>query len=407
MLTDLFSFSVQNLTRRRLRSYLTMIGIFIGIAAVVGLIGLGDGLRMAITSQFSFLGTDTLSVQAEGLSLAGPPGSAVSRPLSEDLAEKIGDVDGVEAAINRYIKTGTLEFNDQLVYGFAMSVPSGEDRKVMEKMLNIEALQGRLLEDGDGRKVLLGNSFSEDDTFGRAVEAGDRVKLNDIKYEVVGILEKKGNFLIDGAVLVNEEPLLDDFGDDGTVDIIGVKVEDEDDIPKIKGDIEKLLRKERDVKEGEEDFSVESPQQALEQLDSILFAIQLFITIIAGISLLVGGIGITNTMYTAVLERTKEIGILKSVGARNSAVFQLFFFESGLLGMVGGLVGVLIGAGLAYGLAAAGRALLDIELLQAHITPMLVIGALAFSFGIGLISGVTPAWQASRKNPVDALRYSV
>jgi putative ABC transport system permease protein len=404
MLLDHFRLAIRSLTRRKLRSWLTMLGIFIGIAAVVSLIGMGEGLRVAITSQFGFLGSDVLSVQASGLNY-GPPGSGAAKPLTDDLAAKIKKVNGVEAAVNRYIKTGTLEFNKKQEIGFAMSMPEGENRKVVEEMMNIKAEQGRLLKDGDTRKVLLGNNFAtKTTTFGKTIKSGDTVFLKGIKYQVVGIMAKKGSFINDNAVLVNEKTLLEDFGDDKTVSIISVKVKDEKQIDNIKTDIEKLLRKERNVKEGQEDFTVQSPKKAIESLNSTLFAVQLFLYIIASISLLVGGIGITNTMYTSVLERTKEIGIMKSIGAKNSTIFSLFAIESGLLGMVGGLIGVTLGIILAYGLSAIGRVALGVSLIQASISPWLIIGALAFSFILGTLAGVLPALRAAKQHPVDALR---
>src|SRR3989338_6059624 len=125
MLFEYIKLSFQSLRRRKLRSWLTMIGIFIGIAAVVSLIGLGEGLRSAITGQFGFLGTDILAVQASGLALAGPPGSGVVDPLNDDLVDKIRKVKGVEAAFGRYLESGTLEFNDKLAIGMAISVPEG------------------------------------------------------------------------------------------------------------------------------------------------------------------------------------------------------------------------------------------------------------------------------------------
>jgi len=406
MLADYIRFSVGNFKRRKIRSFLTMIGVFIGIAAVVSLIGLGEGLRTAILSQFGFLGVDVLSVQASGISYAGPLGTGAITPLTDDLAEKIEKVSGVEAAINRYLKSGTFEFNDRQTIGSAMSMPEGDRRKIVETMMNIKAEQGRLLKDGDARKVLLGNSFAEEDVFGKGIKAGDSVLLNNIKYEVVGIMEKKGSFLFDYAVLINEETLLQDFGDDGSVNIIGVKVRDPNGIDKVKADVERLLRKERDVKEGEEDFIVESPQKTLETLNSSLFAVQLFVYIIAGISLIVGGIGIMNTMYTAVIERTKEIGIMKSIGAKNSTIFGIFAIESGLLGMVGGIIGIILGLIFAYGLAAAGRVALGVDLIQAHVSIALIFMSLAFSFIVGLVAGVLPAYQASKLQPVEALRQA-
>ena len=399
---DSILFALNSLRARKLRSWLTMLGIFIGIAAVVALIGLGEGLRTTVVSQFGFLGSDILSVQASGIDFAGPPGQAVSNPLKTELGDKIERVRGVEAAIDRYIETGALEFNDQQHINVITSVPEGEQRKIFQEMLNLKAKTGRLLEDHDDRRILLGHDYSDDDVFAKPVEEGNRIVVNDREFEVVGILEKKGSFIYDHSAFINEDVLLDMF--DSNVDIIAVKVKDATDIDDVTLEIEQLLRKERDVKEGEEDFRVDSPKGLLESLNSTLFTVQLFVSIIAAISLLVGGIGITNTMYTAVLERTREIGIMKSVGAKKSTIFTLFFVEAGLLGMVGGLIGILLGLIMAYGLAGVGRAVLGSELIQADVSIFLIIGSLAFSFFLGTVAGVLPAFQASRLQPVDALR---
>jgi putative ABC transport system permease protein len=407
MLLDYLKIVLGNLTKRKTRTYLTMIGIFIGIAAVVSLIGLGEGLRVAITGQFGFLGADILSVQASGLAY-GPPGTMAVDPLSDDLAEKIERIPGVESAFNRYIETIAFEFNDKRDITGCFSIPGKDNVHLMVTMLNLKAEQGRLLRHDDGKRVMLGNSYSKDDNrFGKAVKAGDRVLINGASFEVIGIMEKKGNFMMDFAVLVTEDVLLDDLreGEDTDVNVIAIKVKDPARIDDVQEDIEELLRKERDVDKGEEDFAVQSPQQALDALNNALFAVQLFVYIIALISLVVGGIGIMNTMYTAVLERTREIGIMKSIGAKNSMIFIMFFIESGLLGMIGGIVGILIGAGFAYGFAALGRTFLGSGLIRAEISFALVLGALFFSCFVGLVAGLVPAYQAAKKNPVDALRF--
>ena len=403
MLIDNIKLAFVNLGHRRLRSWLTMIGIFIGIAAVVSLIGLGEGLRTAITSQFGFLGSDILSVQASGLNFAGPPGTGTVNPLSDTLIDDLQKINGVEAAFNRKVKIITQEFSDRQRIGYAGSVPTGENRKNFEKMLNLKVDSGRMLRDGDERSVVLGNDFTNSERFGRAVKVGDRILVNGASFNVVGILKKKGSFTIDSVVLANED-VKDIFPDDGTTSIIVVKVRDESQIDLIKESVEKLMRKERDVKLGEEDFIVSTPQKTLETLNSTLFAVQLFVYIIASISLAVGGIGIMNTMYTAVLERTKEIGIMKAIGARNSSIFTIFFFESGFLGMVGGVIGIILGIMIAEGLSFIGRIVLGSELIQATISPQLIIGALLFSFCLGTFFGVLPALQASKMQPVDALR---
>lgn len=405
MLKDYFIYSVRNLRHRGLRSWLTMIGIFIGIAAVVSLIGLGEGLRVAIGSQFGFLGPDILSVQASGLAFAGPPGTAVVEPLNDKLADKISKINGVEAAFNRYIESVAMEFNDRQEIRFAASVPEGESRKIFETMVNLKAEKGRLLKEGDSKKAVLGNNFKEDSAFGKGVKVGDKILIKGIYFEVVGILEKKGSFIFDNNMLVNEQTIIDVIGaEKSKVNVIAVKVDDTSRLNEIKDGIEKLLRKERNAEKGEENFQVQSPQQILGTLNSALFAVQLFVYIIAGISLAVGGIGIMNTMYTSVLERTKEIGVMKSIGARNSAIFTIFFIESGLLGMVGGVIGITLGLIFAFGLSAIGRIALGSSLIQASVSPLLVFGALLFSFAFGTAFGVLPAYQASRLSPVDSLR---
>jgi len=380
-----------------------MIGIFIGIAAVVSLIGLGEGLRAGIMSQFDFLGTDILTVQASGLAF-GPPGTGVITPLSDDLVDKISKVNGVETAYNRYLESSTVKFNDKQIIGMIASVPIGDNRKTFEEMLNVEAEEGRLLKDTDNKRVLVGSSYTSDATFGRVIKPSDRIELNGVSFEVVGIMEKKGNFMLDGAFIINENVLLDVFGDDDVVDIIAVKIRDEKQIDQVKENIEKLLRKERDVKKGEENFQVESAQNLINTLNSTLAAVNIFVVIIASISLLVGGIGIMNTMYTSVLERTKEIGIMKAIGARNSRIFKLFFIESGFLGMVGGIIGVILGLIFAYGSAFLGRLALGVDLIQARVPLFWIIFALLLSFGLGTLFGVIPAINASKLQPVDALR---
>ncbi len=406
-LKDYLKFSLDTLLHRKLRSWLTMIGIFIGIASLVALISLGEGLRGAILGQFGFLGPDVLSIQASGIAFAGPPGQGVTTPLTDDLVDKLENIPGVEAAINRYIQTGSLEFNNKRDILFAWNVPDGKKRAILEKMVNLKVEKGRLLKDGDGFSIVIGSDFAqEDNRFGKAVQVGNTVSFQGKDFKVVGILEKKGSFIFDGAVIMNEKVMKDNFRTDDSVNVIAIKVQDVTHVPEVKQRLEQVMRQERDVKVGEEDFTVQSPESALESLDQVLFAVQLFVSVIAFISIIVGGIGISNTMYTAVLERTKEIGIMKSIGARNSAIFMLFFIESGFLGLVGGLIGILLGMGLAFGGAAAGQAALGSDLIQADVSITLIIASLVFSCTIGLVAGLLPAVGASKKNPVDSLRYA-
>ena len=382
-----------------------MIGIIIGITAVVSLIGIGQGLETAISSQFGDIGTDKLAVMASGG--MGPPGTGVVTPLTKGNAKKIEQVNGVKAVVGRLIRGGKLEYNNHAAFGYAASMAKGDGRKLIEDAMNFEAGKGRLLKDGDSKKTALGGNLGEENAgFGKQIVVGSKVLIQDKEFEVIGFLEKKGSFLVDNIVLTEEDDLREilDIPDDD-YDVIAVQVHPNADIKAMQENIEKVMRKERDVKEGEEDFTVQTPQAVLGQVNSTLFAVQLFVYIIAAISILVGGIGIMNTMFTSVLERTKEIGIMKSIGATNNTIFSLFFIESGLIGSIGGIIGAIIGISMAMGLAFVGRIALGSELIRADISMWLVFGSIFGSFLLGSMFGVIPAVNASKLNPVDALRY--
>ncbi|MFH1316167.1 MAG: ABC transporter permease [Candidatus Woesearchaeota archaeon] len=404
MIMDYISLAYNNFSHKRLRSYLTLLGILIGVTAVVGLIGLGEGLRMAITSQFGISSTEVLTVQAGGITGGGPPGTGVVNPLKFDDVEDIKKLGTVKRAVPRWIQTGKLEFNDRVGFGVATTVPDGDDRKFMYDMLEVDPEVGRFLKDGDVNKIMLGYNFYADKSmYGKIIQPGDTVLIQDKKFEVVGIVEKKGSFILDNAVYMNQKPLLDLFDIDTDVDLIGVQVKDKSLMKKTKEDIEKILRKNRDVKVGEEDFSVETPESALSDVNDVLIGVQIFIVIIASISILVGAIGITNTMFTSVIERRKQIGIMKSIGARNKDIFFIFFVESGMMGLFGGFIGIVFGTLISY-IGTIGINAWINSTSAPQINFALIGGALFGSFLIGAVSGIVPAMNAASENPVDALR---
>ena len=168
-------------------------------------------------------------------------------------------------------------------------------------------------------------------------------------------------------------------------------------------DVEKALRKDHNVKEGQEDFIVATAEQMIEGFNNILLVVQAVLVGIAAISLIVGGIGITNTMYTSVVERTREIGIMKAVGAKNSDIVSIFLMESAMLGFFGGMLGILIGLSVSKAVEIA-AVYAGVSVLKAYFGYELVVGALVFSMVVGVVSGVLPAKSAAKLNPVDALR---
>jgi putative ABC transport system permease protein len=404
MILDYLSLAFRNLKKRGLRSWLTLLGIFIGVAAVVSLISLGNGLQTAVNSQFGVSSTEIISVQAGGLNSYGPPGSAVSKPLTIDDVKAINKLSVVKRAIRRNIPSGKLEFNDKVVFGIAMNVPYGDDRKFTYDALEVEPLKGRLLTDSDDSNVVLGYNFYADKVgLDKPVDLGDTVKLNDKSFKVVGITEKKGSFIFDNIIHVNENPLKDlmKYGDN--VDLIAVQVKNKDLVERAKEDIEDLMRKRRNVKKGEEDFEVSTPEAALETVNSVLNGVKAFVALIALISVLVGALGIVNTMTTSVLERRKEIGIMKAIGAKNSHVFTQFLLEAGLLGLMGGFAGAIFGTLIGI----LGTIALN-NFIGSSVSPnidfLLIFLTLAGSFTIGAIAGIVPAMSAAKQSPVEALR---
>ena len=401
---DYFVLAFKNLKHRGIRSWLTLLGIFIGIMAVVSLISLSSGLKMAVSSQFGISSTEIITVQAGGLSGYGPPGSGVVDPLTVDDAKAIEKLSTVDLAIGRLISTHTFEFNGVSEIASSLSIPDGSQRKTAYDVVDLDITRGRLLNDGDSDGVILGwNFYDDEETYGKVIDIGNKVVIDGEKFDVVGIFEKGGSIIFDNAIYVNEEVVRDLTGNDDEFDMIAVKVKDSDLMEKSKEEIEKLMRKRRDVKAGEEDFEVSTPDAALENVNNILNGIQAFIVIVASISILVGVLGVTNTMTTSVLERKKEIGIMKAIGAKNSQVFLQFFIESGMMGLAGGIAGVVVGRLIGFVGISALNNFLGAEVGFSFNFPLIGF-ALLGSFAIGALAGITPAMNAARQNPVEALR---
>jgi putative ABC transport system permease protein len=405
MIKDFSVYAIKNLKRRGIRSWLTLLGIFIGIAAVVSLISLGNTLQLAVNAQFGISSTEVISVQAGGLNSYGPPGTGVVNSLTKKNVDEIEKLNYVEVAIGRNIENIRAEFNDRATFPYVTNIPDGKKMDYIYEILDITPHSGRLIQTGDRNKIVLGYDFLDKDKngFEKAVKTGDKIWINNRSFEVIGMLNKKGSLILDKVVLMDESSLESLMENPEEVDIIAVKVKNKDQMDLAKIEIEKYLRKDRDVKIGEEDFTVSTPQATMSQINQILMGIQIFIVIIAAISIFVGAIGIVNTMTTSVLERKKEIGIMKAIGARNSQIFLQFFIESGMLGLVGGVIGVLIGLGISYGGTAAIGNLLGLN-TQQNVDFILIFSALIGSFLIGSVSGIVPAMNAAKQNPVEALK---
>ncbi|MBS3071471.1 ABC transporter permease [Candidatus Pacearchaeota archaeon] len=382
-----------------------MLGIFIGIAAVVSLITLGNALQGAITGQFDTLDPDKLIISNAETGF-GPPGSTAIEKLNDHDLELIENVNGVDLAVQRLIRTVTLEYNKAAVFGYATNIPENDKHiSLIYDALNVKTQSGRLLTKDDRKKVVLGHNYADSNNdFGKAVTVGKKIKIQGEEFEVIGILEQASSFITNQIIILPDEDIRRILGINKEIDIIVVQVDNLDNIETIANNLEQSLRRDRSLKVGEEDFSVETPQQGLQTVNNILAAISAVIVGIASISLLVGGIGIANTMYTSVLERTREIGVMKAVGARNKDILSIFLFESALLGLAGGIIGALIGLTLAFAVSFTVSTVFPTLNFNVNLSIPLLSLAILFSLVIGTVSGVLPALQASKLRPVEALR---
>ncbi len=406
MILDYFRFSISTFGGRKLRTALTILGIFIGIAAVVSLISLGQGMQNAVDEQFEMLGSNRITVTPGGGDMSSPMTTGlVAAKLSDHDVEVIRKVKGVDHAIGVLVRTAKIEYRGKSRY--TMLFASSTDSKSIKFIENIDYFmleEGRYPKESEKYKASVaidtGNSL-----FDREIKRGEKITVNDRNLEVIAITKKTGNPVHDTKVTVPLDTARDLFGiEDEELSLIFVETSAGFMPADVAENIEDALRKDHRVKIGEEDFTVATAEQLIASFKGMLGMVQVFLVGIAFISLLVGGVGIMNTMYTSVLERTREIGIMKSIGARNIDVMAIFVIESGLLGLVGGVVGVVMGY--AIGKAAEMIAVASgVTILKVFYSAELIIGALLFSFVIGSLSGMFPAIEASRKNPVDSLRY--
>lgn len=403
MIKDYFRLALTSAKQRRLRSLLTMMGIFVGIAAVVALLSLSQGLRTAVAEQFIVIGSDKILVQASGGGF-GPPGTGVPVHLTSEDEETIKKVQGVDAASGRLIRVVQLEANDERLYGYATSLADDtEEIALTVEVNNYEVADGRFLDKGSSNEVVLGHDIAYG-FFAEDLAVREKILIQGEEFTIVGILDDSGNPQRDNGIILPETDMNSLLGIENEYDFIGVKIATGENLATVAAAIEKELRQTHNVEEGKEDFEVQTPEQILGTLDSVLLIIQGVLVGIAGISLIVGGIGIMNTMYTAVVERTKEIGLMKAVGATRKEILTLFLIESGFLGLFGGIVGVILGLLISKGVELAAAQALGASLLKAEISLPLIIGALLFSFAMGALSGMLPARQAAKLTPVEALR---
>ena len=288
-----------------------------------------------------------------------------------------------------------MTFHENEVYGYAASFEVS-DPDILEDM-GIEFEDGRWLERGETNVVVLGHLLAHE-AFEEEVHVKNRIEVNDERYVVIGIVESVGNTQDDMTMYLSNDDLIEIAGVDEIMTIMafthsGIDVSEAAEKTQLK-----LNRARHD-----EDLRVMTSEDILERINQVLGILNLVLVGVAGISLLVGSVGIMNTMYTAVLERTKEIGIMKAIGAANNEIMMIFLIESAIFGILGGSIGALIGTLMAKSVEAAAGAFFFTFTVSP--SPMIIGASILFAGIIGGVAGAFPAYRASKLNPTDALRY--
>ena len=400
--------AIKTLGANRTRSILTMLGISIGVGAVIALMAMGSGVQKYINDQFASAGSNLVTV-SPGQLQRGPPGGGVRAYLTENDYKAI-----VANAPNLVAHTAAVQAIGSLVNeGGATQAPVYGVTPSFAVVRNWTVQRGRFIDDSDngGRlRVIVIGATIEKDLFGGADGIDQIIKLNNIPFRVIGVMQSKGSTIAgdqDAATFIplataqNRVYQTQTTAPSGerTVSTILLQTTDEKVIPQVESVIRSTLReRHRLAEDAKDDFTIVNAAQLLSTLGSLVSVLTIFLGAIAAISLLVGGIGIMNIMLVSVTERTREIGLRKAIGAKRRTILSQFLVEAIVLSMLGGIIGVLLGTGIAVGV----RYVVDFTPVIEASSISLAVG---FSLVVGLFFGIYPAFRASKLNPIDALRH--
>ncbi|MCK4634796.1 MAG: ABC transporter permease [Candidatus Aenigmarchaeota archaeon] len=391
---------IRNLSYQKLRTALTLLGIVIGVGAIVSMITLGDALENSINEQFEQMGTDKIMIMPGAPNSMGFSGAAFgTEKLTESDLKVVKRVNGVETAFGILSRTAKFEFGKEEAYTMLYGMDVDISGDLFSDVQGYEIEYGRDLRGKDKYAAVFGY-LAKSELFDREVKVRDRMEINGKTFKVVGLLKKIGNPMDDMSIMIPIEAAKSIFNDTDEFSMIFVDARDDIDVDKVSEKIKDELEDAR----GAEDFKVQTFGDMLEMATDILNILQIVFIGIAAISLLVGGIGIMNIMLMTVLERTKEIGIMKATGATNKIVSLLFLGEAAIVGFLGGLIGFGIGFSGSYIVAQLAGNTVGIP-MNVYFSPELLVGSLVFSIVIGMVSGAYPARKAAKMDPVDALRY--
>ncbi len=393
--------ALDSIKSNKLRSFLTTLGVIIGVASVILLVSIGEGLKTYLTDIFAGMGSNLLFVTpGKRNTKGGGHGGALStvHKLTVDDARALGqrsyNIMGVAPRVvgGAAIENGSLSRD---------SVVLGTDEQYL-KVHNLKVASGRFLlkEDSDGRRrvAVIGQTIAKE-LFGDTSALGRTVKVSDTRFRIVGIMRPKGQSLgidYDEVVFIPVTCALDMFNQEG-LSSLSIKAANPTNLQPAISDIRQILKHRHNNRE---DFTIISQADLLATANRITSTMTLVLLGIASISLLVGGIGIMNIMLVSVRERTREIGVRKAVGARRMDIMIQFLIESIVISLIGGAIGLLLGALISLGISSAVP-----EFPPPKITLWAVMVAFGFSVAVGIFFGVAPAKKAADLDPISALRY--
>lgn len=368
----------KNILRQKSRTALTIIGILIGIGAVVALGSISEGIESMIEKEMKFLGgTILISSKDSGGMMTGFQGSSIT----EDDVENLEDFSGVKQVIPFVMRMGRIRIGAGPP---SMTIGIKPEDVEFFKSKGTELESGRELEEGDTYKALSGYTYADK----RGLIVGDTVEIKEHSFEIVGIIEKTKTDM-DNSIIVPLETLMDIYD-----------VEDYRALFVVPEDITEVEYVAEGITDNFEDLEAITSTDIIDQMSEVVDTLRFFTIGIGSIAAIVGGLGVMNTMIMSIMERRKEIGIMKAMGATKKFILTQILLESVIISLIGGTIGIVFGSVGSYSLR-----FISSGMAVAKVTIELIVGGFLFALVLGLFGGLYPAWKAAKLDPIKAIRH--